>query len=106
MKLPVEFNQVLYVSLGSQIDIERFFQSSRSVQFEEINKPRDFIYYQVENLEEARKLCQNFIKYYDLGGSSWIGGRVIDNKNNFIARISYNGRIWDGEHYPCKEIEL
>lgn len=106
MKQLDKHNQTLFVSLGSQIDINRFFQSSRNVQFEEINKPRGFIYYQVQNLKEARKLCRDFIKYYDLGGSSWIGGRVIDNENNFIARISYNGRVWESEDYPCKKIEF
>lgn len=106
MKHLEKYNQTLFVSLGSQIDIERFFQSSRNVQFEEISKPRDFIYYQVQNLKEAKKLCLDYIEYYDLGGSSWIGGRVIDNESNFIAHISYNGRVWESENYPCKEIEI
>lgn len=101
-----KYNQNLFVSLGSQLDIERFLQSSRNVQFEEMNKPRNFIYYQVEGLKEASKLCQDFIKHFDLGGSSWIGGRVIDEDNNFIAMISYNGRVWESEDFPCKEIEI
>ena len=106
MKATEKYNQTLFVSLGSELDIERFFQSSRNVQFEELSKPRDFIYYQVGGLKEARELCLNFIKHYELGGSSWTGGRVIDGNNNFVAHISYNGRIWEGEEYPCKEIEI
>ncbi len=106
MKTIDRFSQTLFVSLGSQLDIERFFQSSRNEQFEELSKPRNFIYYQVQNLKEASNLCKEFIKFYNLGSSSWIGGRVIDNDNNFIATISYNGRAWAGEEYPCREIEL
>ncbi len=101
-----KFNQIIFVSLGSQINEERFFQSSLNVQFEELNKPRDFVYYQVESLKEASELCQKFIQFYDLGSSSWIGGRVIDGENNFIAKISYNGRIWESENFPCKEIVI
>ncbi len=101
-----KYNQTLFVSLGSEIDAIRFFQSSRNVQFEEIKKPREFLYYQVQNLREAIKLCQDYIKHYNLGGSSWIGGRVIDAENNFVAHISYNGRVWEGVDYPSKEIEI
>ncbi|MCK9255129.1 MAG: hypothetical protein GX793_03630 [Bacteroidales bacterium] len=106
MKQIEKFNQTLFVSLGSQIDIERFCQYSLNVQFEELSKPRDFIYYQIKSLKDASELCKRFIKYFNLGSSSWIGGRVIDNENNFIAQISYNGRVWESENYPCKEIEL
>ncbi len=71
-----------------------------------MTKPREFIYYQVQNLKEARELCQKYIKYYELGSSSWTGGRVIDNENNLIAHVSYNDRAWEGKDYPCKEIEI
>ncbi|MEZ4912687.1 MAG: hypothetical protein R2798_01360 [Chitinophagales bacterium] len=101
-----KFNQTLFVSLGSQIDTERFIQYSRNEQFEELRKPRGFVYYQVQNLKEASELCQEFIKFYDLGSSSWIGGRVIDNENNFIAMVSYNGRLWKSEKFPSEEIIL
>lgn len=101
-----KYNQTLFVSLGSQLDIERFFQSSKNEQFEELGKPRGLIYFEVNNLKEASKLCRKFIDFFELGSSSWIGGRVIDNDDNFIARISYNGRVWESEEWPCKEIEL
>lgn len=106
MKNIEKYNQTLFVSLGSELNISRFFQSTRNEQFEEIQKPRGFIYYQVKNLGEASRLCRDFINFYDLGASSWIGGRVIDSECNFIARVSYNGRVWESEDFPCKEIEI
>lgn len=106
MKEIVKHEQKMFVSLGSQLDAERFFQSSRNVQSEELSKPRDFIYYHVDSLKDASSLCRMFIKYYDLGSSSWTGGRVIDEESNFIAHISYNGRVWADENYPSEEIKL
>lgn len=97
----------LFVSLGSEIDIERFFQYSKNMQIEELMKPKEFIYFQVLNLNLANVLCQDFIKFYNLGGSNWIGGRIIDEHNNFVARISYNGRVWDNEDWKiAKEIVI
>lgn len=98
-------NMQLFVALGSQIDLFRFPQISTNAQIAELNKPKGFIYYQVEDLETASDLCKNFIKEFSLGSSNWIGGRVIDEHSNFIARISYNGRIWDNEDWKkAKEI--
>ncbi|MDO5607954.1 MAG: hypothetical protein Q4G08_05795 [Capnocytophaga sp.] len=106
MKTLAKYNQTLFVSLGSQIDIGRFYQSSRNVQLEELEKPRHFIYYQVSCFKEASELCRRYIDFYDLGSSSWIGGRIVDEENNFVAQVSYNGRVWESEDYPSKEIEI
>ena len=105
MKLQL-FNKKLFVSLGSEIDLNRFAQYSNNQKFQEIQKPKGLVYFEVNNLLEARNLTQKFISEFDLSGSNWVGGRVIDEKNNFIAQISYNGRIWESENYPCKEIEI
>lgn len=106
MKTLEKYNSQLFVSLGSELNIERFSQYSRSMQFEELLKPRDLIYYEVKNLKGASELCRKFIRFHNLGSSSWIGGRVIDENDNFICRVSYNGRVWEKEEYPCKEIEI
>jgi len=106
MKTLSKYEQELYVSLGSKLDVERFFQYSSNEKIEEMAKPRDFLYYQAMNLKEASELCKVFIKYFNLGSSSWIGGRVVDKVGSFVAFISYNGRIWESEQYPCKEIIL
>jgi hypothetical protein len=94
------------VSLGSEIDLHRFTQYSNNQKFEELQKPNGLVYFEVNNLLEAKNLTQKFINEFDLGGSNWIGGKVIDEENNFIARISYNGRVWESENHPCKEIEI
>lgn len=103
---PQILEKKLFVGLGSDIDSQRFFQYSKNQQFQELQKPRGLVYLEASNLLEARNLTQKFIKEYDINGSNWVGGRVIDHNDNFIAQISYNGRVWDSETYPCNEIEL
>ena len=107
MKFTEKYKRNFYVSLGSEMDSERFAQYSKNTQLEELIKPQEFIYFQVDSLKEANFLCQNFIKFYNLVGSNWIGGRIVDEANNFIARISYNGRFWDNEDWKiAKEIAI
>ena len=103
---PQILNKKLFVSLGSEIDQHRFFQYSNNQKSQEMQKPKGLVYFEVNNLLEAKNLTQKFIKEFDLSGSNWVGGRIIDEENNFIAQISYNGRIWESENYPCKEIEI
>ncbi|MDP2453479.1 MULTISPECIES: hypothetical protein [unclassified Kaistella] len=107
MKSIKKHTQNLYVSLGSETDVIRFSQLSNNAQLEELMKPAEFLYIQIKDLKEAKIICQNFIEYFNLGGSNWIGGRIIDEDNNFIASISYNGKIWDNEDWKlAKEIEI
>lgn len=103
---PQILKRKLFVSLGSAIDPHRFYQYSNNQKFEELQKPKGLIYFEVSSLLEAKNLTQKFINEFNLGGSNWVGGRVIDEENKFIARISYNGRVWESENYPCKEIEI
>ena len=105
MKLQI-FDKKLFVSLGSAIDPHRFSQYSNNQKFVELQKPNGLVYFEVNDLLEAKNLTQKFIKEFDLGGSNWVGGRVIDEENNFIAQISYNGRVWESENYPSKEIVI
>lgn len=51
---------------------------------------------EVESLEEASKVCRAYITEHELGGGNWSGGDVLDDSGQKIARISYNGRIWEG----------
>jgi hypothetical protein len=87
---PQILNKKLFVSLGSEIDTHRFLQYSSNQKFEELQKPKGLIYFEVNDLLEAKNLTQKFINEFNLCGSNWVGGRVIDEKNNFVARISYN----------------
>lgn len=49
----------------------------------------------VATLEEASERCMAYIAEWNLGGGNWSGGQVYIRGNEQIARISYNGRIWD-----------
>lgn len=49
----------------------------------------------VKTLSEAAKVCRNFIKEHNLGSSRYTGGEVYDLNKNMIAKVSYNGRVWD-----------
>jgi hypothetical protein len=60
---------------------------------------------EVGSLKDAAAKCRWFIEYYELGGGNWTGGEVTNEAGEIIARISYNGRIWDPRPWPeCKEI--
>lgn len=56
----------------------------------------------VGSIEEASDVCCNFIDENDLGGGNWSGGNVFRD-GEMVARISYNGRIWnpDGSAYEA-----
>lgn len=95
----------MFVQLASTIDPLRYIQLSSNQQLEEVSKPHGCLYYEVSSLCEARQLCLDYIQRLNLGGSGWAGGRIIDENHNFIARISYNGRVWSDEEFKnSKEI--
>lgn len=47
----------------------------------------------VRSLAEARDRVRAFITENNLGGGNWSGGHVRQS-GRFIARVSYNGRLW------------
>lgn len=51
----------------------------------------------VKSLVEATAVCGRYITKNDLGGGNWTGGQVFDDTCKQIARVSYNGRVWDNE---------
>lgn len=52
------------------------------------------VHFQVATLKGASLMCVIYIARWSLGGGNWSGGQVyIGNKQ--IARVSYNGRVWD-----------
>jgi len=95
----------LFVSLHSEIDYGRFDQISTNAKIAELKNNRNQIYYEIYSLKEAIIVCRKYIKNFNLGSGSWDGGRVVDDNFNFVARISFNGRIWDSEDiFNSKEI--
>jgi hypothetical protein len=54
----------------------------------------------VADLEDASRVCCEYIANNDLGCGNWAGGKVRDAETQeVVAEISYNGRIWptDGQ---------
>ena len=94
-----------YVGLGSTVAIFKWNSFSTNQRVEELSKPNGLAYFGVDSLKEAAELTQIFINEFNLGSSNWTGGIVLDNTLNFVAKVSYNGRIWDSEDWQsAKEI--
>ena len=51
-------------------------------------------YVTVATFKGASEVCLIYINGWELGGGNWSGGQVYKG-NKQIARVSYNGRIWD-----------
>ena len=49
----------------------------------------------VRDLRAAVQAARNFIQENNLGGGNWTGGQVYNDKGEWVARISYNGRVWE-----------
>ena len=52
------------------------------------------IIFEVATLKGARELCMRYINNLNLGGGNWSGGQIYKGKKQ-IAKVSYNGRVWD-----------
>jgi len=67
------------------------------------DKPPDK-WVKVKDLEHASHVCRLYIVDHELGGGSWAGGQIKDNKGKEIGRVSYNGKVWPpGEWKPDME---
>jgi hypothetical protein len=100
-------SEKIFVALGSSIDYSRWESFSTNARIQELSKPDNLVYFEIYSLKEATELVEKFIKEYNLGSTNWMGGRVVNEKYDFIANISYNGRIWDNEDWKfAKEIEV
>lgn len=51
----------------------------------------------VSSLKEASTTVRSYITEHAIGSSTWEGGEVKDDANSIVAKVSYNGRIWDTE---------
>lgn len=100
-------NDKLFIQLASEFDFSRLESFSKSDLFNENVRPYANCFYEVNDLRSAQVLCIGFIKYFDLSASNWTGGLVVNEHNEFMAIVSYNGRIWDNEDWKiAKEIKL
>lgn len=57
---------------------------------------------EISSFKEASERCRAFIEKSLLGAGNWAGGQVYDSNMNEIARVSYNGRVWDGSYSDLK----
>jgi hypothetical protein len=52
------------------------------------------------SVKHASAVCRDWIEENGIGGGNWAGGEVRDEKDAFVARISYNGRAWNEDDTP------
>ena len=51
---------------------------------------------EVESLPAASAAVRQFIELNNFGSSDFVGGEIYDSSTNkLIAKVSYNGRIWN-----------
>lgn len=57
---------------------------------------------EVATLKGASEICLKYIANWNLGGSNWAGGQVYEDGKQ-VARVSYNGRVWDMNDEEIKQ---
>lgn len=58
------------------------------------------------SLAECVDICARYMTHYDLGSGNWTGGAIKDGTGKVVARVSANGRVWEGAKYGGKEISI
>ena len=48
----------------------------------------------VGSMTDAVKVCMDYISHNGLGGGNWSGGKIFVGGKQ-VAKVSYNGRLWD-----------
>ncbi len=81
----------LFVKLSSCVNPDRSVSDT--------NKKIKAILKEVNTLLEASNVCRKFIEENELGSGNWDGGEISDGEGKFIARVSYNGRVWKDKIY-------
>lgn len=97
----------LFVQLASSIDEFRFDNMSIGAKIDEFLTANNTVFFEVKSLRHAVILCCDFISAFNLRNSNWTGGLVVDENFNFIAQVSYNGRVWNNTNWEiAKEITI
>lgn len=50
------------------------------------------------SIEECQEKVREYINKYELGSGQWDGGKVFDEKDEYLGYISYNSRFWKKEN--------
>lgn len=53
------------------------------------------IYIEIEHPIDASEIVRQYIQNNDLGGGSFVGGQIVNEDDEMVGYISYNGRLWD-----------
>lgn len=93
------YESKIYVQLAAAVDCVKYEQMSSNVKLQMLHNPKNTVFVEIANIKEAVSLCKQYIREFDLGSSSWDGGLIVDQDFQFIAKISYNGRIWDNQNW-------
>ena len=56
----------------------------------------------INTLKEGRKIVNDYIHKYNLGGGNYNNGHVYTESGKYVGRFSYNGRFWDINDNPVK----
>ena len=95
----------IFVQLASFFDMDRFNQMSKNEKLSLLTNPNKTIFIEINSVKQAISICKEYIDKFNLGNSSWSGGMIVDEKFNFIANVSFNGRVWDNQDWRiAKEI--
>lgn len=57
---------------------------------------------EVATLKGASLVCLKYIARWNLGGGNWAGGQIYKDGKQ-VARVSYNGRVWDMNDEEIKQ---
>jgi hypothetical protein len=49
---------------------------------------------EAETMQSAARMCRDYIERNGLGAGNWTGGKVREGGKQ-VARVSYNGRVWN-----------
>lgn len=61
---------------------------------------------QVESLKAASELYCQIRDASGAGASTFPEGIIVDDAGNFMARISYNGRVWAQRNWTDSEVPI
>lgn len=82
--------RVMVVKLASVPNLDRYEGAERAIAA---------TYVEVASFADAAAVCRRFITKHDLGSGNWSGGQVFRGLK-LLARVSYNGRVWNNDGAP------
>ena len=67
-------------------------------------KPKSpFRIFAADSIEGCSQAVIDYIEEFNLDSGNWCGGQIYDRDNDYVGRISYNGKFWHKNHIYGKE---